>query len=85
MKSDDMCALVLRLLAGIAPEIDLGAIDPGADLRDELDLDSVDELTLVTRVSEQLGIDAPERVNLQLGTLDIAVNYLTGRLEARAG
>ena len=37
MKFDDLCALVLRVLAGIAPEIDLGAIDPGADLRDELE------------------------------------------------
>jgi len=25
------------VLAGIAPEIDLGANDPGADLRDELE------------------------------------------------
>jgi acyl carrier protein len=77
--------LVLEVLSDIAPETDPSALDPGEDLRDELDLDSMDELNMITRVSERLGVDVPEKDYPQLRTLDGAVRYLAGRTGALAG
>ncbi len=84
MNTDDLRALVIEVLSGIAPETDPALVDPTVDLRDELDLDSMDELNLITRVSERLGIDIPERDYGKLRTLDSAVTYLANRLGASA-
>ena len=85
MNTDDLRDLVLDVLTGIAPETDPAAIDPEEDLRDELDLDSMDELNMITRVSERLGIDIPEKDYPKMRTLDGAVEYLSGRLVSSAG
>jgi hypothetical protein len=34
--------VVLRALNNVAPEVDLASIDPTRDLRDQIDIDSVD-------------------------------------------
>jgi acyl carrier protein len=73
------------VLSDIAPETDPSDVDPTEDLRDELDLDSMDELNMITRVSERLGIDVPENDYPQMRTLDGAVAYLSGRVGAPAG
>jgi acyl carrier protein len=81
----DLRDLVLEVLSDIAPETDPSALDPTEDLRDELDLDSMDELNMITRVSERLHLDIPEKDYPQMRTLDGAVRYLEGRTGALAG
>ena len=44
----DIRAVVQEELGNIAPEMDVGAIDPSADLREALDIDSMDFLNFVT-------------------------------------
>jgi acyl carrier protein len=85
VNTDDLRDLVIEVLTGIAPETDPSSVDPTEDLREELDLDSMDELNLITRVGERLGIDIPERDYRQMRTLDGAVDYLSGRLDRRVG
>jgi acyl carrier protein len=68
-------------LAGVAPEADLDALPAGANLRDELDLDSMDFLNFVVGLHEALGVDIPEADYAELATLAGCVAYL----EARAG
>jgi len=80
--TDDLRDLVLEVLAEIAPEADAATLDPTEDLRDELDLDSMDELTMITELSERLGIDVPEADYPKLRSLQGAVEYLAGRLAA---
>ncbi len=75
--------LVFEVLSGIAPEADPTTVDPSADLRDELDLDSMDELNMITRVSERLAIDVPEEDYQRMRTVDGAVDYLATRLATR--
>ena len=82
MTTDDLRDLVLEVLAEIAPEADAATLDPTEDLRDELDLDSMDELTMITELSERLGIDVPEADYPKLRSLQGAVEYLAGRLAA---
>jgi acyl carrier protein len=85
VNTEELRDLIVEVLSDIAPETDPSDVDPTEDLRDELDLDSMDELTMITRVSERLGIDVPEKDYPQMRTLEGAVAYLSGRLSARAG
>jgi acyl carrier protein len=77
MTPDDARTLLARLLSGIAPELDLDAIEPGASLTEEADLDSMDFLKLITALDDQTGIDIPERDYPLVQTIDGFVTYLT--------
>lgn len=79
MTRDDIRATVLRVLGDIAPEADLAALRPDRELRDELDLDSMDILNAAIALHRALGIDIPEADYGRLATLDGAVEYLAGR------
>jgi acyl carrier protein len=73
---DEIRATVLDTLAGIAPEIDPAAVLPDVDLRDQLDIDSMDFLNFVIALHERLGVDIPERDYPKLATLDTIVDYV---------
>lgn len=69
--------LVRELLHRIAPETDLDQVDPDGSLQDELDIDSMDFLNLMTALYEEAGIDVPEHDYPQLATLNGCVSYLS--------
>jgi acyl carrier protein len=81
---DEIRALVLEALAGVAPEADLAHLDPREDLREQLEIDSMDLLNLVIAVHERTGVEIPEVDYPRLTTLDSAVAYLAARLPRRA-
>ncbi|MEI7782311.1 MAG: phosphopantetheine-binding protein [Planctomycetota bacterium] len=70
---------VLKILGGIAPEADLAALDPEANLRRELDLDSMDFQNFVIRLAKELAVDVPDRDAAKLTTLAGCVGYLARR------
>jgi len=74
--TDEIRATVLHVLAGIAPEADLAAIDPDVDLREQLDVDSMDLLNFVIGLHEALHVDIPEADYPKLSTLDGCIDYL---------
>jgi acyl carrier protein len=84
MTRDDVTAVLIDELGRIAPEIDATGIDPDADLREELDIDSMDFLNLVAALHERLDLDIPEIDYPKLATLGHAVDYLAQRLGAAA-
>lgn len=67
-------------LAAIVPGADLDAVDPAADLRDELELDSMDLLNLVIALHKRLGVDIPEVDVPKLVTLEGATAYLASKI-----
>jgi acyl carrier protein len=71
--------IVIGALTGIAPEIDPAEIRPGVNLRDQLDLDSIDFFNFVLALHEKLGVDIPEVDYPQLYTIDGAIAYLAAR------
>jgi acyl carrier protein len=77
---DEIQALVRSALSEVAPEADLATLDPGARLRDQLDIDSVDFLNFIVGVHARLGVDIPEADYPRLSTLDGCVSYLDERL-----
>jgi len=79
----DARSAVIASLAAIAPETDFENLDPDADLRDELDLDSMDFLNFVIGLHDRMGIEVPERDYPQLLTLDMCVRYLDTALARR--
>jgi len=68
--------VVLLALGRIAPEADLSALNPTGDIREQLDIDSVDFLNFVLAIHERLGIDIPEADYGKLRTLDSCSAYL---------
>jgi acyl carrier protein len=76
---------VIDAVTRIAPDVDPADIPPNADLQDELDLDSMDMLNVITVLSEHLGLDIPEDDYRELRTLASAVAYLDLRTARAAG
>lgn len=69
MNERELRALVTELLADIAPEGDLGTVRSGDDVRQALDLDSMDFLNLVIGLHERTGREIPESDYPELYTL----------------
>lgn len=69
-------ALVIEALQEVAPDIDPAAVEPGARLQEDLDLDSMDFLNLLAALSDQTGLDIPETDYAQLGTVERCMSYL---------
>lgn len=79
MSTYDPLAVITSAITKVAPDVDLGVIDPEADLREEAELDSLDFLNVVTAVHEATGLEIPERDYPQLGTLAGFIAYLSSR------
>ncbi len=79
MNASDIRAIFQDELGRIAPEVDFDAIDPEADLREQVDIDSMDFLNLVTALHQRLGIDIPETDYPKFATLQAAMAYLEQR------
>jgi acyl carrier protein len=69
--------LILELLGGIAPEADYASLPGDANLRETLDLDSMDFLNFVTALHQRTGKNIPEADYPELITLDKAISYLS--------
>ena len=82
MSDLDIGTVVREELNNIAPEIDLSTVDPAADLREALDIDSMDFLNFITAIHHRLGVDVPELDYPKLGTLNGAMKYLQVKLKA---
>jgi len=81
MNEDDIRKILNEELGNIAPEADLQKLDPSADLREALDIDSIDFLNFITAVHHRLGIEVPELDYPKLFALDGAVGYLSSKLK----
>jgi len=78
MNSAEVRNLVAGILGGIAPEADLAQVGDDDDLRQTLDLDSMDFLNLVVGLHAQTGVDIPEADYPRLFTLAGIMDYFRG-------
>ena len=79
--TDELRATLAEVLADIAPDADLMLVDHDAPLNDQVDLDSMDMLTLMERLGTRAGITIPDRDAPRLQTVNGIVGYLCERLE----
>lgn len=82
MSGIDVRNAVLEEINNIAPEIDLATVDPAADLREAIDIDSMDFLNLVTALHRRTGVEVPETDYPKLVTISGMIAYLEARLKA---
>ena len=54
MSDIDIRKVVQEELNNIAPEVDMASVDPAADLREALDIDSMDFLNFITAIHHRL-------------------------------
>ena len=83
MNDIDIYKVLQEELNNIAPEIDMSGIDPAADLREAMDIDSMDFLNFITALHRRLGVDIPEIDYPKLVTLDGAITYLKANAPPR--
>jgi acyl carrier protein len=68
---------LFSILADIAPEVESESdIDLSANLRKQVDLDSMDFLNFITAVSEQFKIEIPEKDYGKLTSFNDFVKYI---------
>jgi acyl carrier protein len=79
MNETDVRHLVETAIHHVAPEADLASVDSAADLRDELDIDSMDFLNLVDELHDRTGVDIPERDYPVVSSIDGCIAYLIAR------
>jgi acyl carrier protein len=81
MSAIDIRKVIQEELNNIAPEADIASVDPAADLREAIDIDSMDFLNFVIAIHGRLGIDIPEIDYPKLVTLDGAFAYINAKLQ----
>ncbi len=82
MTQQDIQTALTEELHRIAPDIEIDQIDPGADLRDEFDIDSMDFLNLVTALGKRFGLAMPESDYDKMRSFDDLAGYLRDKTAA---
>ncbi|WJV44755.1 acyl carrier protein [Streptomyces flavofungini] len=79
MDRTEALSVVTESIVEIVPGADLTTVAPDESLRDALELDSIDFLSLVETLSERADVRIDEEDYPELGTLDGAVGLLVAR------
>ncbi|MDJ0857759.1 MAG: phosphopantetheine-binding protein [Dinoroseobacter sp.] len=79
MTETDFRAGYVQELTRIAPDIEAEDIEDTDHIQDDLELDSMDILNLVTALHARFGVDIPEADYPQIATVELAVAYLSKR------
>jgi acyl carrier protein len=76
MTKEEAKRVLAEVLGRFAPEVDFARVDAHADLREQLDIDSIDFLNALVALHEATGVDVPESDYGEVATLDGAASYL---------
>lgn len=79
MNDTEVRKAVAECLRSIAPEVDISSCDGAAPMTRELDLDSMDLLSLLAAVAERTGVDIPDSEVDSEWSLDDLVAYVSSR------
>lgn len=79
MTREEAKNIISEEILRLAPESDLTGVPDTCDLREALDLDSMDIFNLVIALSKRLGVDIPDADARRLVTLEGGADYLVDR------
>jgi len=79
---DEIQNVILTEIDVIAPGSVPDGLDADADMREEMDLDSMDILNLVEALHDKLGVEIPEADLGEIMTLNSAIQYIERALGA---
>lgn len=83
MTGEDVRAAIIDILVDIAPDEDVSSINDQDNLRDQIDLDSMDFLDIVMELRKRFNIEVPEKDYGHLATLASCITYLQPLLKDR--
>ena len=83
MTEDQVKQIVIDIIKEIAPDEDTSDLKGAINLREQMDLDSMDFLDIVMELRKQHGIEVPEADYPELASLDSCANYLTPKFNAQ--
>lgn len=83
MTEDQVKQVVIDIINEIAPDEDTSDLKSEVNLRDQMDLDSMDFLDIVMELRKQHGIEVPEEDYPKLASLDSCAEYLTPKFNAK--
>ena len=76
MNEQEAFDTVRDAIGEIAPDVDPGDLTPGARLRQDLELDSLDFLRVLETIVGRTGVDVPEDAYGEVATVQGLVGYL---------
>ena len=71
---------ICQLIEDIAPDVNTDNLDLNDDIRDELDLDSMDFIRLLDAIDKTLGVNIPESDYGKVNTLQRMVEYISSHV-----
>jgi acyl carrier protein len=82
MTEEQVKQIVIDIINEIAPDEDTSSLKSEVNLRDQMDLDSMDFLDIVMELRKQHGIEVPEEDYPKLASLDSCADYLTPKFNS---
>ena len=82
MTEEQVKQIVIDIINEIAPDEDTSNLKSEVNLRDQMDLDSMDFLDIVMELRKQHGIEVPEEDYPKLASLDSCAGYLTPKFNS---
>jgi acyl carrier protein len=79
MTDAEIRTLTAELLSDIAPETDPAALPGDGDIREGLDIDSMDFLNFIVALAKRTGLAIPEEDYPRLFTMDGIAAYIAGK------
>lgn len=79
MNESETRALILDVLGEIAPEADLSNLRSDLPIQEQVDIDSLDLLSLMTGIFERTHLEIPQVDYQKVSTLNGCVEYLSAR------
>ena len=76
MSPAEIKAVIIDILAGIAPDEDLSDLKDDVSFREQLELDSMDFLDIVMELRKRYRVQVPEEDYVQLASMNSTVKYL---------
>ena len=76
MTEAEIRQIAIGILGDIAPDTDPSTLAGGQDIREGLDIDTMDFLNFVVALHQRTGVDIPEADYPKLFTLDGVARYL---------
>lgn len=81
MTNDDIRRAFLEDLVSVAPDIDPATVRDSDHLQDDLEIDSMDFLSLIAALHARFDLPIPEADYPRLATPGEAVSYIAAHLE----
>ncbi len=82
MSPGDARREVYAALTEIAPDCDPTTVDPRRPIREQIELDSMDQLNVMIALGEATGVEIPERDYSHVNSIDGLVTYLVAHSPA---